>query len=114
MVLNVVVDLFIFIPAELMRSIYRVKEILHSKWGSGAEGTRPQEELTQEADRLLKRALSKCNNDFSSRLRFNFDPAAIAGTLISGLTLIFNAGIGTGYYYFSVLYLSFLTIFAML
>jgi hypothetical protein len=47
-----------------MRSIYRVKEILHSKWGSGAEGTRPQEELTQEADRLLKRALSKFNDDF--------------------------------------------------
>jgi hypothetical protein len=65
MVLNVVVDLVIFfILAELMRSIYRVKEILHSKWGSGAEGTRPQEELTQEADRLLKRALSKCYDDF--------------------------------------------------
>lgn len=44
--------------SELMRSIYRVKEILQSKWGSsGAEGAaRPQEELTQEADRLLKRA----------------------------------------------------------
>jgi hypothetical protein len=64
MVSNVVVDLVISILAELMRSIYRVKEILHSKWGSGAEGTRPQEELTQEADRLLKRALSKCNDDF--------------------------------------------------
>jgi hypothetical protein len=43
-----------------MRSIYRVKEILQSKWGSGAEGGRPQEELTQEADRILKKALSKC------------------------------------------------------
>ncbi len=64
MVLNVVDLAIFFILAELMRSIYRVKEILHSKWGSGAEGTRPQEELTQEADRLLKRALSKCNDDF--------------------------------------------------
>ena len=42
-----------------MRAIYRVKEILHSKWGSGTDGGRPQEELSQEADRLLKRALSK-------------------------------------------------------
>jgi hypothetical protein len=86
-----------------MRSIYRVKEILHSKWGSGAEGTRPQEELTQEADRLLKRALSKCNDDFHFVFAFNFG-LTIAGTLISGLTLIFKRWYR---YCFSVLSLSF-------
>jgi hypothetical protein len=42
-----------------------VKEILHSKWGSGGEGSRPQEELTQEADRLLKRALSMYTYSFT-------------------------------------------------
>jgi len=41
---------------ELMRSISQVKEILSSKWAGTVDSNKSHEELTQEAEQILKRA----------------------------------------------------------
>ena len=43
---------------ELMRSIHGVKEILQAKW-AGAQGGAGHEELSEEAEKILKKAGSK-------------------------------------------------------
>lgn len=49
---------------ELMRSLDQIKSIVHAKWtksNGGEAASLSQEELTQEAEKILKRSSSKEN-----------------------------------------------------
>ena len=51
-----------FIIDELMRNLDQIKSIVHAKWtdsNGGEAAALTQEELTQEAEKILKRSTSK-------------------------------------------------------
>ena len=67
--MNIIMDPLINnFPDDLMKSMQQVKRILHAKWSkSSPEATTQQEDLTAEAERLLKKTQS---NIFSLTLPF--------------------------------------------
>ena len=67
--MNIIMDPLINnFPDDLMKSMQQVKRILHAKWSkSSPEATTQQEDLTAEAERLLKKTQS---NIFSLILHF--------------------------------------------
>ena len=57
---------------ELMNNLLQVKRIVQAKWNksTGSDSNHSQEELTQEAEKILKKTQSKTNIfNFNSELR---------------------------------------------
>ena len=62
-----------FILDDLMKAMQQVKRILHAKWSkSGIESNLSQEDMTAEAERILKKSQSKTASENSYTINLTF------------------------------------------
>ena len=76
--------LILFFTDELMRSMQQVKRILQAKWSkTGAEISTQQEDLTAEAERILKKTQS---NQYLCIKPLSFNRMIFSENRVSGYT----------------------------
>ena len=65
---------------ELMSNLLQVKRIVQAKWNksTGSDSNHSQEELTQEAEKILKKTQSKTNTDIFYSNMLNVKPGQVS------------------------------------